>query len=81
MKHSELTDIARPFVKEAMQEGGKLALDSCVRVIGMLVEKFTLTGKPHEAMGAAGAMELVKELRKHSDGLYDAQPPGDAPRS
>lgn len=69
------------MVKEAMQEGGNLALDSCVRLLGQLVEKYTLSGKQAEAMGAAGAMEMVKELRKHSAELYGEGSPPDIQRS
>jgi hypothetical protein len=65
-----MKDIIYKEIKKAMQEGGNLALDSCVRLLGQLVEKYTLNGKPAEAMGAAGAMEMVKELRKHSASLY-----------
>jgi hypothetical protein len=72
---SELGEMVRPFIKESMQEGGKLALDSCVRLLGRLVEQYTVKGKPHEAMGAAAAMEMVKELRNHSDSLYGDQQP------
>jgi hypothetical protein len=69
---SDLGDFVRPMVKDAMHEGGKLALDSAVRLVGRLVQTFTVQGKPHEAMGAAAAMEMLKELRAHTPSLYEA---------
>ena len=58
-------------IRKAMAEGAGMGLDSAVRLIGMMVEKYTLEGHPHEAVGASAAMELVKELRKNSDALFD----------
>lgn len=74
---NELGTLAFGLAKDSMQEGSKIALDSAVRLLGRLVEQYTLAGKPHEAMGAAGAMEMVKELRKHSNELYEPLPSGD----
>ena len=56
----------------AMEEGGKLALDSAVRIVGRLVQQFTVSGHPQEAAGASGAMELLKKLRDQTPELYEA---------
>jgi hypothetical protein len=62
---SEMRDVMRPLIREAMEEGGKLALDSAVRITGRLVEKFTLSGHPAEALGASAAMEMRNdEIRR-----------------
>ena len=59
---SEFSDV----MLKAMQDHEKRTLDAAVRVIGKLVEEYTLQGKCSEAVGAAAAMQLMKMLR---DGL------------
>ena len=71
----EMREEIRAAIKEAMQEGGKLALDSAVRLIGVLVQQFTVRGNPQEAAGASAAMQLMKKLRDDSDSLYAAPSP------
>lgn len=63
---SDISELARGMARTAMAEGGKLALDSAIRMCGRLVEEFTVKGAVREAAGASAAMQLVKELRKHA---------------
>ena len=62
----------REGMRDAMKEGGKIALDSAVRLIGRLVQQFTVSGHPQEAAGASGEMELMKQLRDSAPDLYAA---------
>ena len=69
-------ELVREAVREAMKEGVKLALDSDVRVIGVLVQEFTVRGNPQEAAGASAAMQLMKKLRDDAPSLYAAHDEG-----
>ena len=67
---NDISELARSMARRAMEEGGKLALDSAVRVVGKLVEGFTVGGHPEQAAGASAAMELLKRLRDDQPALY-----------
>ena len=77
--NNETRELVREAVREAMLEGGKLALDSAIRITGRLVQQFTVSGHPQEAAGASGAMEMLKQLRDHSPELYEAHGADAAP--
>jgi hypothetical protein len=53
-----------------MQEGSAMAIDSAIRVIGALVQEFTVKGHPQEANGASAAMALLKKFRVDQGELY-----------
>lgn len=57
---------AREMTRAALNAGGKIALDSAIRVVGKLVEEFTVRGHQHEAAGASAAMEMLKRMQSES---------------
>ena len=71
---SDMRELIRGMTRESMEEGGKLALDSAIRAVGRLVEKFTVGGHAQAAAGASGAMELLKQLRDATPDLYRTEP-------
>jgi hypothetical protein len=52
-----------------------LALDSAIRVLGNLVEEFTVKGHVREAAGASAGMELIKRLRDDPHSPFGDQQP------
>jgi hypothetical protein len=67
---NDIRDLARGMASEALAAGGMLALDSAIRVLGNLVEEFTVKGHVREAAGASAGMELIKRLRDDPHSLF-----------
>lgn len=63
--NDDLRAMARTMAQAAMAEGSKIAMDSSIRMLGKLVEEFTVKGAVREAAGASAAMEMLKRLRDH----------------
>lgn len=70
MDNVPISASVRELSRLALREGGKIALDVAIRIVGKLVEDFTVKGMSREAVGASAAMELLKRVRQGADELY-----------